>query len=86
MSRVLYPHIKYGSNQQIAMNPYSSLIYNKRTFNLINILKKLVETYFYSASEYIITLVWHVQGFAPTHEIWLQQTCSFGINIPVFNL
>ncbi len=35
------------------------LIYNKRTFNSIKILKKLVESHLYSASEYIMK---HNQG------------------------
>ena len=32
------------------------LIYNQRTFNSIKILRKLIETHFYSASEYLYTM------------------------------
>ena len=52
------------------------LIYNTSTFNSIKILKSPFESDLYFGSEYIIKLVWHVQGFVPTHEIWLQSTNS----------
>jgi len=67
MSRILYPHMKYDSNQHAAyVSIFQLLIYNKGTFNSIKILKMLVETHLYSASEYIMK---HNQGFVPTHEV-----------------
>jgi len=47
-----------------------------RTFNSFRILKKTIESHLYFALEYVFKLVWHIQGFLVTHEIWLQQTYS----------
>ena len=76
-SRDLAP---YGVKNGIAwrhpvFSNFLILIYNRGTFKLINILKTPNESHFNFASEYIIILVWHVQGFGA---LWGQKMALHG--------